>query len=365
MNGATTVKLGQRALVAGMAGLALCGAGAFFNPEQFFRSYLLGYLFWTGIVLGSFAVIMLHHLTGGGWGMLIRPALEAAIRTAPLLALLFVPLLVGLRELYPWARPELVAADELLQHRSAYLNAPFFIVRSVFYFAVWCALAFWLTRSERPPRWLSAPGLGLIVLTVTFASIDWVMSLDAHWFSTIFGFLFLAGNMLASLAFAVCVVALPRDGAPAVPARKLHDLGNLMLTFVLLWAYIAFSQYLIIWSGNLPEETAWYLDRSGTGWVTIAVILIVFHFAAPSALLLSRRTKRAVRNLGAVAALILFMRLVDLFWHVAPAFHGSEVRVHWMDLAAPVGIGGVWLAVFAWQLRRRPPAAVDHAGGER
>lgn len=357
------------ALIVGVAALALCVAGAVVNPAQFFRSYLLGYLFWIGITLGSFALVMLHHLSGGGWGYLIRRCLESGTRTLPLLAVLLAPLLLGLSDLYLWARPDAVAADEILQHKSAYLNIPFFLLRTTIYFGIWGALAYFLNkwsleqdRSDDPKlarrlEAVSGPGLALMGLTITFASVDWVMSLDPHWFSTIYGFLFIVGNVLATLAFATCMAFLLSEQKPlselATPDR-FHDLGNLLLAFVMLWAYISFSQYLIIWSGNLPEEIPWYIHRTGHGWVVIAIVLIIFHFATPLVLLLSRRTKRSMGALVSVAAFLLLMRLVDLFWLVAPTFHEHEVHVHWMDLAAPVGIGGVWLAFFCWQLKNRP-----------
>jgi hypothetical protein len=366
-----------RALGAGIAASALCGLVAIYDRPQFFRSYLLGYLFWMAIPLGGLAVLMLHHVTGGGWGLLIRRPLEAAARTLPLLALLLAPLLFGLRELYPWASPDAVAADEVLRHKSSYLNVPGFVLRAVFYFAVWGLLAFCLSRwslmqdrendlrATRRLQRISGPGLVLALLTITFASVDWVMSLDPHWFSTIFGFLLIAGDVLAALAFGVCVVALLARYRPlcefASPAR-LHDLGNLILTFVLLWAYMAFSQYLIIWLGNLPEESAWYVVRTRAGWTVVPALLIGFHFALPFALLLARRTKRALPRLTAVAGLLLFMRLVDLFWLLAPGFHPARPRIHWMDLAAPVAIGGFWLAVFSWQLRVRPLLPLNDPG---
>ena len=366
---ASLKRLGFCALVVGIAASALCLMIAFRDPAQFFRSYLLGYLFWIAIPVGGLAVLMLHHLTGGGWGFLIRRVLEAAARTLPLLGLLLVPLLFNLGELYPWARPETIAADEILRRKTPYLNVSFFVLRAVFYFAVWGLLALCLSRwslwqdrenDSRPTSRLqriSGPGLILLLFTITFASVDWVMSLDPHWYSTIFGFLFIVGDVLATLAFAVCIIAVLAHYRPfsdlASPAR-LHDLGNLMLTFVLLWAYIAFSQYLIIWLGNLPEESAWYVVRTRAGWAVVPVLLITFHFALPFALLLARRTKRGLRQLTAVAGLLLFMRLIDLFWLLAPSFHRSQLQIHWMDVAAPVAIGGLWLAVFSWQLRARP-----------
>ena len=368
-------QLERRALRVGLAGSAVCGLGAAFNLEQFLQSYLLGYLFWIGIVLGSFALVMLHHLTGGGWGFVIRRCLESATRTLPLMALLILPLLMRLPDLYLWARPEALAHDEILAHKAAYLNVPFFLARTLLYFAIWGALAYWLNRwsneqdhspeggSARRLEMISGPGLAVVGLTVTFASVDWVMSLEPHWFSTIYGLLFLIGDVLATLAFAICIVALVRDRPPLAnlaSRERFQDLGNLMLAFVMLWAYISFSQYLIIWSGNLAEEIPWYLHRTSTSWSTIAVVLIVFHFALPFVLLLSRRTKRGVATLVTVAVLVLVMRLVDLFWHVAPAFHETELVIHWMDLLAPMAIGGLWLASFARQLNSRPLVPLHH-----
>ena len=354
-------RLERRSLLVGAGALVLCALGYFLNSEQFFRSYLLGYLFWVGIALGSFALIMLHHLAGGGWGFTIQRILESSMRTIPVLALLAVPLLFGLSDLYLWARPDVVAADEVLLHKSAYLNVPFFVIRTVVYFLIWAALGYFLSRwsleqdrsgdpsARKRMEGLSGPGLILMGLTITFSSVDWVMSLEPHWFSTMYGFLFMVGDVLATLAFSICMVSIVARRAPLsriADAGRFHDLGNLLLAFVMLWAYISFSQFLIIWSGNLKEEIPWYLHRTGPGWIVIALALIVLHFALPFILLLSRRTKRGVSTLVSVAAFLLLMRWVDLYWLVAPNFHQHELYLHWMDLAAPVGIGGIWLAVF-------------------
>lgn len=362
-------RLQRQSLVIGVVGLLLYTVGGWANPEQFFRSYLLAYVFWVGISLGSLGVVMLHHLTGGGWGFVIRRLLESGTRTLPLMALLFVPLLFGMSDLYVWARPDAVAADEILQHKSAYLNPSFFMLRTAIYFAAWIGVASLLNRWSgeqdrtaapgltRRLQLLSGPGLVLYGLTVTFASVDWVMSLEPHWFSSIYGILFMVGQGLASLAFATALAVALADRPPLselVSPARLHDLGNLLLAFVMLWTYIAFSQFLIIWSGNLPEEIPWYLHRTGGGWQWIGLFLLAFHFALPFLLLLSRQIKRDARMLMIVSAAIIAMRLVDLYWLVVPAFHPDGVRLHWMDLAAPVGIGGLWMAVFAWQLKQRP-----------
>lgn len=358
----------RRAGAAGIAALAACAAGAAGSPDQFFRSYLFAYLFWIGIALGCFAIVMLHHLVGGSWGVVIRRLLESGAGTLPLMAVLVLPLVAGLPRLYVWARPEAVAGDELLRHKAPYLNVPFFVGRLVFYFAVWIALAHLLNKwSEEQDRTLSpqvktrlqllsGPGLVLYGLTVTFASVDWVMSLEPHWFSTIYGILFMTGEALATLAFvilALLVLVRRKPMADVLKATHFQDLGNLMLAFVMLWAYVCFSQFLIIWSGNLPEEIPWYLRRLTGGWGWVAVVLVVFHFALPFVLLLSRANKQRLQILAGIAGGVLVVRLVDLFWMVMPAFHPGGFRVHWMDLLMPVGIGGLWLAAFVWRLKRR------------
>lgn len=369
--------LQQQSLKVGVVGLALCFVGAFFNSEQFFRSYLLAYVFWMGITLGCFAIMMLHHMSGGAWGIVIRRLLESGSRMLPMMALFFVPLVFGLHDLYSWARPEEVARDEVLQHKRVYLNIPFFLVRTVIYFVVWISVSRFLNKwsleqdrtGSPPPRkfqLLSGPGLVLYGLTITFASIDWVMSLEPHWFSTIFGISFMGGQALSALAFVIVVLTLLSGRKPlsdVVSSTHFHDLGKLLLAFIMLWAYFAFSQYLIIWSGNLREETPWYLSRIQGGWGWIGVLLILFHFVLPFLLLLSRDLKRNARMLIKVAVVIIFMRLVDLFWIIVPASsHGGADVTHaslpiywiWMYLMAPVGLGGVWLAGFLWQLKGRP-----------
>lgn len=364
-------RLQRRALTVGAAGLALCVLGALIEHDsvQFFRSYLLAYMFWLSIPLGCMAIVMLHHLTGGAWGFVIRRLLESGTRTLLAMAVLFVPVLFGLSRLYLWAQPAAVAADPILQYKRPYLNPAFFTGRAIFYFAVWMGLAFLLNRwSFEQDRTgepgltkrleaLSGPGLMLYGLTVTFASVDWVMSLEPHWFSTIYGMLFMVVQGLAAMAF-VIVVAQMLAGRPplseiATPA-DFNDLGNLLLTFVMLWAYLAFSQFLIIWSGNLKDEIPWYTSRATGGWAWLAVFLIVFHFAVPFLLLLSRNVKRRLRMLSVVAGALIFLGWVDMYWLMVPAFAPDRPRIHWMDLAAAIGIGGVWIAAFLSELKGRP-----------
>lgn len=364
----------RRFLVLGVAVLLVCAVGAVANPARFFQAYLLGYVFWVGIALGCLAILMLHHLVGGRWGFVIQRLLEAGTRTLPLMALLFIPLMLGLREVYAWARPEAVLASELLRHKQPYLNGPAFFMRAVAYFTVWIGAGWLLTMlssrqdhgvdtgalTRRMQVW-SGPGLLVYGLTVSFAAMDWLMSVEAEWFSSIYGVIFMVGQGLAALAFAILLTVLLSDLPPlrgVVGPQQLHDLGNLLLAFVMFWAYIAFSQLLIIWSGNLPEEIPWYLHRLQGGWQYLAAALILFHFVLPFVLLLLRSTKRRAAVLAAVAAGILGMRLLDLFWLTAPAFHPARLAVHWLDLAVPVGLGGIWLATFLFHLKRRPLLAL-------
>jgi len=356
-------KAQRSAFLIGAVALAACTIGAMASPAQFFQSYLVAYLFWVGIALGCLAIVMLHNLVGGGWGMVIRRLLESGTKTLPLMALLIVPLLFGLQHLYIWARPEVVAADELIRHKTPYLNVPFFLGRTAFYFAVWLLLSYLLNKwsvnglPANKAKSLSGPGILIYGLTVTFASVDWVMSLEPHWFSTIYGAIFVVGQALATLAFLIVVLLLLSRRQPMADALKpshFHDLGNLMLAFVMLWAYVAFSQYLIIWAGNLPEEIPWYVKRLRGGWGWFAGALIALHFAIPFLLLLARVNKRRIATLGAIASGMIVMRLVDLYWIVTPAFHDRRLHLHWMDLLAPVGVGGIWIAFFLWNLKKQP-----------
>jgi hypothetical protein len=345
-----------RAIIAGAVALVACVLGALVSPQQFFRSYLVGYVFWTGMALGCLSIAMLHQLVGGGWGMAIRRLLDSGARTLPLMLVFVLPLLLGLPHLYAWARPADVAADHLLQHKSLYLNVPFFLIRTALYFAIWLALAYYVSRPNSQ-RKLGGPGLVLYCLTVSFAAFDWVMSLEAEWFSTIFGVIFIFGQALTAMAFVIAVLFWLTRRTPlagVLNPQQFHDLGNLMLAFVMLWAYVAFSQFLIIWSGNLPEEVTWYIARLNGGWGWIAGLLVVFHFVAPFLVLLSRQNKRRLPRLALLAGVFVFIRLLDLFWMVIPAFHPKQFAIHWMDLLATAGIGGIWLGVFVWQLRKGP-----------
>jgi hypothetical protein len=373
-------RLQQRALVVGAVALLAGAAGAAMNIDQFFMSWLIGFLFVLSLTLGCLGLLMLQHVSGGQWGMVGRRVFEAGSRMLPVVALLFVPLLFGMPKIFLWAKPEAVAASHILQEKEAYLNFTFFVIRALVYFLFWLMCTVLLNRwsAEQDSgqatskvdsirfRKVSAPGLLFLVITVTFASVDWVMSLEPEWFSTIFGLLTIAGYGLTGLAFTIVVLAAIDRDRPAgslLTPRHFHDFGKLLLAFTMLWAYLSFSQFLIIWSGNLPEEIPWYIERIRGSWGAVAILLVVGHFFVPFALLLSADLKKRSSLLQKVAAFILVMRLVDLIWYVAPAFrhmapegagaHGV-IPMHWMDIAIPVGLTGLWVFLFVRQLRTRP-----------
>ena len=355
-------------LTGGVAGVLVSMVGLFFEPTQFFQSYLMAYMLCLGVTLGCLALGMVHQLSGGAWGVVIRRPIGAASRVLPVMTLLFLPIVFGMRHLYPWTHADLVARDEVLQAKHVYLNVPFFLVRAAFYFIVWNAVSFFLNawsleqdraddpRIARRMQLLSGGGLVAYGLTITFASFDWLMSLEPHWFSTIYGVLIIGGQGLTGLAFLVIVLVWLGRRPPLdriiVPAH-FHDLGNLMLAFVMLWAYFSFSQYLIIWAGNLPEEIAWYIHRLRTSWRFVGAALVLFHFAVPFALLLSRTVKREPQMIVRVAIGIMIARVVDLFWLIAPEFHREGLSISWLDILLPVSLFAIWLGCFVWQLRGR------------
>ena len=364
--------LGQwrtRAAVVGAAGAILSAGGLFISPNQFYRSYLWSYIFVVALTVGPLAWLMLQYVTGGAWGLVIRRACEAAARTLPLTALMFLPILIGINNLYPWPHAKLLTADELLRHKQPYLNVPFFLARAAIYFAGWWFLSWWFNRwSAAEDREghdavhgkmgnMAGPGLLFWGFSVTFMAIDWVLSVDPKWFSTIFGLLFIAGQGLTSMAFLITLMVLlsfRRPMSEVLTHRHLHDLGKFMLALVMVWAYFSFSQFLIIWAGNLPEEIPWYITRLNHGWQLVALLLVFGHFALPFALLLSRDLKRNFKLLAAIAVFILLMRLVDLYWLIAPSFPNATFGLSWMDITAPIGLCGLWLAYFLVQLEKRP-----------
>jgi hypothetical protein len=362
--------LQQRALIAGVIGLVLCVIGYVKSPESLLHSYLLAFMFILGLSLGSLGLLMMQHLTGGMWGIVIRRPLESATRALPLVFILFAPIFFGFRYLYgAWLNAPATGEGRLSDFQQHYLTASWFHIRALIYFAVWLLLMWvfnnWsrkqdIDREDRALRrrlkMLAGPGIILYVFAMSFAAIDWVMSLSPHWASTIYGFLYVAGQLISSMSLMICVVVL-LSRAPVfqgvLKPRYLHDLGKLLLAFVMLWAYFSFSQLLIIWSGNSPEEISFYRSRLYGEWVYVSVIILIFHFFVPFFLLLSRDLKRNPSLLPKVAMWLIFMRFVDIYWLTRPEFTPSAIPSLW-DLAAGLGLIGLWFFVFAWQLQKMP-----------
>jgi hypothetical protein len=376
--------IGQRSLIVGVVFGIIAVILAFFRPEQFFRAYLLGFMCWLGVALGSMAILMIRHLTGGGWGMVIRRILGAAMRTVPLLALLFIPVIFGIHRLYIWAQPlDQVVDKHLREHleniTKTYLTTNGFILRAVFYFAIWNLLSFllskWSKQTDRAGapdntgrfKAVAGPGLILYGFTISFAAIDWVMSLDPSWISTIFGLVILIGEVLSAMCFAVVVERILFDYKPMSEMLKpdfVHDHGKWILTFVMVWAYFNYSQWLIIWAGNLPAEITYYLRRLNGGWGYVGLFIVISHFAVPFALLLSRPFKRNIRKLVWLAVWLMFMRYLDLFWIIEPNFSRTFILTP-EDVVVPVAIGGFWLAYFFHNLGALPLLpAYDPSAGE-
>jgi len=366
-------KIAQRSLVVGGVFAVIAAVLAFTRPDEFYRAYLLGFMCWLGVALGSMAILMIRHLTGGGWGMVIRRILGAAMRTLPLLAALFIPVILGIRHLYIWSQPlgnieDKHLREHLEQITQTYLTVNGFIIRAIFYFAVWNLLSFLLTKwskqqdSPNAPdntgrfKAVSGPGLILYGFTISFAAIDWVMSLDPSWISTIFGLIILIGEVLSAMCFAVVVERILFNYKPMSEMLKpdfVHDHGKWMLTFTMVWAYFNFSQWLIIWAGNLPAEITFYLTRINNGWQTIGVILVLFGFVVPFAMLLSRPFKRDIRRLVWLAVWLMLIRYLDLFWIIEPNF-SKTLTVTLADVVVPIAIGGIWLWYFFRNLAALP-----------
>ena len=364
-------KIGRVGLAAGVVGLALLAVGFATSREQFFRSYLTGYAWMLGLTAGALGLLLLHHVTRGAWGVMVRRTLEAAANplTFGFCVVAFLPVVLGIQTLYEWSHAEVVAGDAVLTKKTFWLNTPSFLARSAVYFALWLLLAGVLGRlsarqdetGERKlalwmQRW-SAGGLVVYFVSMTLASFDWLMSLTPHWYSTIYGLYVIIGQAVAAMALVALVALVLGEGdSPAVPfqPRHLHDYGKLLFAFVCVWAYFGYSQFIIIWSGNLPEETAFYASRLNGGWKATTVALLLLHYALPFALLLSRDRKRSARALAPVAVLLLVARWLDLHWLVAPAFSKNAFTLHWLDLAAPLALGGVWLRLFTLRLKARP-----------
>jgi hypothetical protein len=368
----TIERVQQRGFIAGAIGLLIAIALGFRDWQQFFHSYLFAYVFWMVFAMGSLAILQLHHMTGGRWGLPIRRILEAGTRTIPAMTVVFLPILLGIKKLYPWAANPEILGDEATDHfRRMWLQPGFFIVRAVIYFAIWNLLAFllnkWSAEQDRTAdvrlkdrmSSLAAPGTILWALSWSWAMLDWVMSLEPTWYSSIYGMVFMVIACLGTLSFCVLILRLLNDYEPlreSYEPSHLNDIGNLILTFTLLWTYMSFAQFLIIWSGNLKQEIPWYKVRAFTSWGYIAAALLIFHFFVPFFILLQRRVKRRLESLSGLALWMMAVTLVDVYWLVVPAFPNmrSGPHVSLIDIFAVIGIGGIWVGSYMVQLKKMP-----------
>jgi hypothetical protein len=347
-----------RALGCGVAGAALSCVGLFTAPHEFFRALLVCFNYVAALAIGGLILLMLHNLTGGRWGRLVERPLRAAADTLPLVLVLLVPVLLDLDQLYPWAREQVIEASPILQKKLPYLEEWFFLVRQGIYAVVLLGLAWGLGRRPGP---VSAGGLVALGLLIVFASLDWMMALEPLWYSTIYSLMVGATYLLGGMALAI--VAVTAAAGPELSRKDTRDLGNLLLAFVLLWVYCAYSQYLLMWTGNLPEEILWYVRRTETSWRWLALALIVLHVALPFLILLTRKSKQSRLVIMSVAGLILVMRLVDFHWLVDPSLHPDGLHLSWLDLTVAIAVGGLWLALFLHRLERRATPAPEASRG--
>ena len=370
--GATASRLAAVGVVVGLAALAGSLAWSWVSTggtDRFFQAYLVNFAYFLSVALGALFFVVLQHLTRAGWSVVMRRLAEAIAQSLQLMALLFLPILLfAMPVLYPWARLETVLHDHLIQAKTPYLNVTFFTVRWLIYFAVWIALAgYFYNRSLRQDatgekqitikmQRVAAPGMALFAATLTFASFDMLMSLDPHWFSTIFGVYYFAGSTLAIFAvLALAVVLLQRSGRldRSVTVEHFHDLGKFLFGFTIFWAYIAFSQYMLIWVADVPEETGWFLRRQTGGWITVSLLLLIGHFFVPFLVLITRDAKRRKAPLVTMAVWILAMHWVDIFWLAGPEFAApGTVALGLSELGTFVGLGALFVAFTSFKLRR-------------
>jgi hypothetical protein len=356
-------RIQRNSIIVGVVGLIVAAGGAALNTEQFFQAYLLGYVFWMQLAIGCLGILLIHLLTGGQWGYTIRRFLETGAMTIPIMAVLFIPILIGMPWLYPWTNPELVAESHILSYKAGWwLNIPFFVGRTVLYFAIWIGVAYMLNRLSLQQdetgdpqintrlKNLSAAGIIFSVLAATFAAYDWMMSTDPYWYSSMYGVIYMAGGAIFAIAGGILFVRYmsKRDEALNQQATIYiyNDLGNFLLAFVSFWAYVSFSQYLILWSANLPETITYYVIRLQGGWQILGVFLLGLGFFTPFLILLSRRNKRNIKVLIGLSIFLIVVRFVDLYWILLPTFSPDSLYVNWMSFFTVLGVGGIWMYFF-------------------
>ena len=347
------------ALSIGIIGLLLSIIGYFSDSKQFYFSYLTSFVFWVSLGLGGLFFTLLHHISGARWSTVLIRISQAVMSVLPMMVLFFIPVFFGIRELYNWSNPEIVAESTVLQGKSGFLNIPFFTIRAMIYFAIWGILAFLINEYSRQQdegadttkqlRIVSAPGMFLFAITISFAAFDWLMSLDAYWYSTIFGAYYFGGSFVIILAFLIIMANyLKSNGTLGDEIGHAHfsDLGKFFFGFIVFWAYLGGAQYFFIWYANIPEETIWFLDRWKNSWKTVSLLLIFGHFLLPFASLIFFNTKRNRKIIVFFAFWIFLFHYVDMYWLIAPALHHESVQFSWLDLTTFIGIGGVFIALF-------------------
>src|SRR5580765_6340188 len=357
--------IGAAVALLGVVACAILGAG---NPKQFFFSWLVSFLFFLSLALGALFFVLIQYATQGGWGIVLRRIGETVFAVLPLMAALFLPLLLGLRDLYSWAVPGAAEHDALLRWKAPYLNVPFFLIRAAIYFASWSFISLLYYRGSRGQdatgdprvsarlRRLAGPAIIVLALTQTFASIDWIMSLTPHWYSTIFGVYFFAGSFVGFIALlSVVAVAMRSAGLldTVISPEHLHDIGKFLFAFTAFWGYIAFSQFFLMWYGNLPEETIWYKARMAGSWLPVSLLLMAGHFGIPFFYLMGRPVKRRGFTLAAGGVWLLAMHFVDIYWLVMPTLHPEGLRPSVLDVAAFMAVGGCFVAAATWLMRRQ------------
>ena len=356
------------AAVAALLGMVACAILGVANPKQFFFSWLVSFLFFLSLALGALFFVLIQYATQGGWGIVVRRIGETTFAMIPVMAALFLPVLLGLRDLYSWTVPGAAEHDALLHWKAPYLNVPFFLIRAALFFGIWSFIALLYFRGSRGQdvtgdpavsarlRRLAGPAIIVLALTQTFASIDWIMSLTPHWYSTIFGVYFFAGSFVGFIALlSVVTVAMRRAGLldTVISAEHLHDIGKWLFAFTAFWAYIAFSQFFLMWYANLPEETIWYKARIDGSWLPVSLLLMAGHFGVPFFYLMGRSVKRNGTTLAVGGAWVLIMHFVDIYWQVMPTLHPEGLRPSALDVAALVAVGGCFVAATSWLLRRQ------------
>jgi hypothetical protein len=367
-------KLQSPAIGIGGIALAISVVGAMTSPKAFFAAWLVAFLFWLGMALGSTALLMMQYITGGRWGAAIRRPLEAAASNVPLMALAFIPLALGFKYLYPWADPDQVAASPVLQHKSVYLTPTLVIARAVVFFGIWSFLStrlVALSRESDTQGWgesrasrisvISHAGILLWGVSMSLAAVDWAMSLEPLWFSHIYPLMFTGAQILGAMTLAIQVSARVADHKPVttvLSSGRFHDIGKLLLAFTMIWAYFQLSQYIIMWGANLPEEVEWYVVRNEHGYEYLTLFLFLFHFVVPFSLLLSQTRKQKPMSIAAVATLIFLMRYVDIFWWITPSIYKDHFFISPLHLTTWLGIGGIWMWRYIGTLSAHPVIAV-------